>query len=778
MDIDMKRRMAVLMACLLAAPCLAKTVTVDDDGEACFQTIQEAINGSSDGDTIVVRTGTYDGDVLFNGRRVTLRSEDPDNVAVVQATVIVGGERPAVVFDFNEDGDSVLDGFTITGQGILCTGTTPTISRNVIRNCNGQGIRGTNGAAPTIVGNTIVSSRQEGIYMCGGLIEGNTIAQNLGGIAFCDGPIRDNIISDNAGGGGLSFCNGDIVGNVITGNYSGTHGGGIYNCAGTIRNNIIAGNRAERDGGGLYNCTKAILNNTIVGNVAGDLGGGLSQCPSTVRNNIIAFNAATLAGGIYGPCSNTYNAYWSNAGGNFGGGPTWGLGDISVDPRFAVNGYWDDNGTADADDDFWVNGDYHLRSRIGRWSVAARQWIADDFTSQCIDAGSPSSDWSAELWPHGQRINLGVYGGTPQASLSPAELGHRADLNHDGRVGPPDLQQFSLGWAVEADLLAEDFDRNGAVDFNDFAILAASWRTGPPPPTPPLPDPMTWATRPYATGPRSIAMVATKATSADGTGVEYYFEEFFHPEFNSGWTTFGPDEEPHWEDTNLVPQETYWYRVKVRNRGNLLETQWSQRFAATTPREDFLAPAPNPLTWESEPHRSAPGTIQMVATQADDESGVEYEFECTSHPVYSSGWQDSPAYKVAALPEGRYTFRTRARDKSPANNATFFSSEVTVDLLPPTPDPLQWEFVPEKIQIGTGSLNYHATMTAVEATDADGPVEYFFWCTNESGFSSRWQSERTYTVKLGGKHVYAAFRVRARDASGNQTGWSPELPAQ
>jgi hypothetical protein len=39
-------------------------------------------------------------------------------------------------------------------------------------------------------------------------------------------------------------------------------------------------------------------------------------------------------------------------------------------------------------------------------------------TSPCIDAGDPNSDWTGEIWPHGERINMGTYGGTQQASMS------------------------------------------------------------------------------------------------------------------------------------------------------------------------------------------------------------------------------------------------------------------------------------------------------------------------------------------------------------------------
>ncbi|MHC4649085.1 MAG: hypothetical protein ACYTBJ_26845, partial [Planctomycetota bacterium] len=51
--------------------------------------------------------------------------------------------------------------------------------------------------------------------------------------------------------------------------------------------------------------------------------------------------------------------------------------------------------------------------------------------------------------------------------------------------------------------------------------------------TPPSPDPMSWATVPYATGASSIAMVATTAT--DVSGVEYYFDCTAGGGQDSGW---------------------------------------------------------------------------------------------------------------------------------------------------------------------------------------------------------------------------------------------------
>ena len=814
----MNRRIAVWIASLLIVPCSADLIIVDTAGPAQYQTIQEAINNSRDGDTIVVKPGTYSEQVGFNGRRVTVRSENPNDPAVVEATVITGGTRSSVFFDFGEGRDSVLEGFTITGQGIFCAGTSPTISKNVIRDSATSGITGESDATPAIVGNTITSSQQEGIYGCNGPIQGNTVSQNRGGIAYCDGDVRDNIVSNNrlegvyacdgliegntisrnsagvgycnglirdnwisANGdaGGLYYCNAQIIGNAIVDNIASSEGGGLFSCHGSILNNVIAGNRADTDGGGLYDCAQLIGNNTIVGNVAGARGGALNRCPGTLSNNIIAYNEAMVAGGIYGPSDNSYNAFWTNTGGNFGGDALSGRGDQVVNPGFAADGHWDRNGTAQTEDDLWIHGDYHLKSQAGRWDPEARQWVADSVTSPCIDEGDPGSNWSAELWPHGLRINLGAYGGTPAASWSPSEVGFLADLNQNGQIGPDDLEQLAAAWLLEEDLLAADLNRDGVVDLHDFVILGRLWGTAPPPPSPPTPDPMTWDIDPYGTSPYSIAMVATTAVSTDGTGIEYYFENAFYPTTNSGWVVFAGGQEPRWEVTELAPNSMHWFQVKARNRGNLLETGWSDVVPGMTLREDFTAPTPNPMTWETRPYGSASDTIRMVATEAVDPSGVEYKFTCTSHPQYTSSWQGSPTYEVTPVPHGRYTFIVQARDKSAARSTTASSVSATADMQPPTPDPMQWEVEPYEVKLG-GDLEYGATMTAVQAIDDVEGVEYFFECTTRSGFSSGWQTSREYTVLLGRRAQGQRFRVKARDTSSshNETGWSSEVIAR
>jgi len=167
----------------------------------------------------------------------------------------------------------------------------------------------------------------------------------------------------------------------------------------------------------------------------------------------------------------------------------------------------------------------------------------------------------------------------------------------------------------------------------------------------------------------------------------------------------------------------------------------------------------------------------MVATTASDESGVEYFFACTSNTTYSSNWQDEPVYRTTSLPKGTYSFVVRVRDKSPNQNTTGDSVQITVDLESPTPDPMKWESEPAEFYNGGGTFDYWAEMTAAEVTDPGGSVQYYFECTTESDFSSGWQSSRTYKVKIGRSGQAQRFRVKARDIHGNQTAPSSTLPA-
>ena len=834
----MKKLIVAFVCSLGVYTCQAEIIYVP----AQFNNIQEAIDNSWHGDTVIVSPDTYNESISFKGRAITLTSEYPNDPNVVQLTIITASSDYSVTFEIGEGSDSVLTGFTITGRGIYCKDTSPTISKNIIRDCGNVGIEGGNDAAPTISDNTISRNNDGGIAWCDGLISGNIIISNRtissagttkrdygGGLYYCNGQIVGNVVANNYAkvmGGGIYGGSSNISNNIIVGNKTiGSSGGGLCNCQGPIHHNIIAGNRSSNDGGGLYGCRNDIYNNTIVGNIAVGNGGALFNCTGSVRNNIIVFNQAGFIGGIYGVCNNSYNTFWyNNIDEHLGGGAMWGPGDIIVQPSFAIDGYWSDpcNTPGDSTDDVWVNGDYHLKSEVGRWDPNGPFWVIDSKSSQCMDIGDPNSDWTAELWPHGKGINTGAYGGTAQASMSLKLEGNIANLNNDpcDWVDYNDMMLLTDKWLCEVNEaplaeepngnreyrrmleylrripLAEDLDRGGLVNFIDFAIFVNNWR---PQPLPPIPDPMTWATPPYAASSYSIAMVATTATSTDGSGVQYYFKCTFGGGHDSGW-----QDEPNYIDTGLSADTEYRYKVQARNKADEMETDWSDERSATTLPEDATPPEPDPAEWETEPYATSSTSIRMEAKVASDPSGVEYKFECLSHPAYSSNWQDDdPVYEVTNLPEGTFSFVVRVRDKSPNHNTTGDSTPVvTVDLQPPTPDPMIWDpnldpygYDGKPRKVGSPPFNYWATMRAAKATDENG-VEYKFVCTNDSNFSSgglvdrehgdgvEWRNEdnvpgdpRTYEVKLGGPGVYTEWVVIARDRSPSQnetnSSWPP-----
>ncbi|MDH4241910.1 MAG: hypothetical protein OEW48_20300, partial [Phycisphaerae bacterium] len=74
--------------------------------------------------------------------------------------------------------------------------------------------------------------------------------------------------------------------------------------------------------------------------------------------------------------------------------------------------------------------------------------------------------------PNGERINMGVYGGTAEASMSLSDAGNIADLNIDGQVNYRDMKLLTDKWAYESLLMPEDLSRDGTVNFTDFAIFA------------------------------------------------------------------------------------------------------------------------------------------------------------------------------------------------------------------------------------------------------------------------------------------------------------------
>jgi predicted outer membrane repeat protein len=287
------------------------------------------------------------------------------------------------------------------------------------------------------------------------------------------------------GGGMFNFGNSPMLADCIFSiNRADANGGGMFNfeSSPTVNNCTFSENSANR-GGGMFNFgSSLILTNCIFRvNRADTNGGGIlnkQRSHPTLISCIFSGNSATNGNAI--SCESDNQQYPSQVQANncifwSDGNEIWNNDNSVITITYSdVHGGWPGQGNIDADPCFanTNNGNYHLKSEVGRWDVSTQTWIKDAVTSPCIDAGNPDSDWTKELWPNGERINMGVYGGTLEASMSLSDAGNIADLNIDGQVDYRDMKLLTDKWPYEGLLIPEDLSRDGIVNFTDFAIFA------------------------------------------------------------------------------------------------------------------------------------------------------------------------------------------------------------------------------------------------------------------------------------------------------------------
>jgi len=296
------------------------------------RTIQYGIDAASAGDTVIVAEGIYSNwgyFIDFDGKAITVRSNDPNDPAVTKATIIkTPGCYSGFRFHSSEDLNSLLAGFTIIadydnygpdyGGGILCENTSsPTIYNCVIKECSahygGGGIACLGSSSPCVVNCTITDN--DGFN---------------GSAIYCDANSNPQIIN----------C-------LIKNNY----GVGMIHCK---------------------NSSPAITNCTITANPDGD---GLycysngAICSPTIKNCIFAYNSDTAIaewGDLADP-SVAFCLFYNNANGDWYDYDTT----TTLTGALAINALPEANDNID--DDPLLTPNAHLQA-----------------ASPCIDAGDSS----------------------------------------------------------------------------------------------------------------------------------------------------------------------------------------------------------------------------------------------------------------------------------------------------------------------------------------------------------------------------------------------------
>ncbi len=254
---------------------------------------------------------------------------------------------------------------------------------------------------------------------------------------------------------------------IIRGNMALRRGGGVYNgdTQATFINCVFAGNRALlNNGGGVINFGPAaqprFFNCTVFANTAPTGGGIFNDGGSaTVVNSILwanADNRGIVEGAQINPGTGTLNISYSIVHaytGQFFGG----FGMSGADPLF-VNAAGPDGIPGTADDD--------LRLQTESPAINAGDPAFDPTTAAIDVAGA--------VRVQGCRVDKGAYE-SPYVPLA-------GDFNDDGLIDLVDAAYFQLcfaapqanpAWAT-ACLCIFDDNANGAIDFDDWAVLAAA----------------------------------------------------------------------------------------------------------------------------------------------------------------------------------------------------------------------------------------------------------------------------------------------------------------
>ena len=220
-----------------------------------YWTIQDAIDASSNGDTVLVEDGLYQltESIDFKGKAITVISENGYENCTIDGQwpgfiyPDVGGWSCIKFINF-EGNDSVLSGFQIisgTKGGIYIAYASPTIEncwirRNATRE-GGGGIYSVEGSP--VIKNSIINMNNA--YTLSGSIGGGGLAFDGGNPSLINCAINNNRAEDIQGGGvfgnntSLLIMNSSIVNNI---GYWQAGGGGIHvegNSTLTITNSIL-----------------------------------------------------------------------------------------------------------------------------------------------------------------------------------------------------------------------------------------------------------------------------------------------------------------------------------------------------------------------------------------------------------------------------------------------------------------------------------------------------------------------------------------------------------
>ena len=251
-----------------------------------YDYIQHAISDANTGDEVIVAQRSYVEKIDFLGKALTVRSAEPTDPAVVCGTVIQNQDT-LVMFAGKEGADSVLDGLTLLwgGDGVSCSGASPTIRRCNITGNRRTGLRLQNQSNPTITDCRITANDCPGIEMS------STRQGRI--VRYSQGTIRNCIIAANRHegilGGKPTIINCTIVENLDE---------GVTATVPTVTNSILYFNNRGGDGTQINSSFATVAYSDVEGGWPGD--GNIQADPNFVAlGQWVGANEATADPGVW-----------------------------------------------------------------------------------------------------------------------------------------------------------------------------------------------------------------------------------------------------------------------------------------------------------------------------------------------------------------------------------------------------------------------------------------------------------------------------------------------
>ncbi|MHC4153548.1 MAG: right-handed parallel beta-helix repeat-containing protein, partial [Planctomycetota bacterium] len=695
---------------------LPQIIEVSGDPNA----IQTAIDEAKDGDLLIVAPGVYDANINLGGKAITVTSTNPDDPNVVARTIIdCALTSRGFIFNSGEDANTIVDGFTVingsvtgeNGGGIYVdSNSAPTIRNLIIRNCsaaadefgvggNGGGIYVDVNTAPVFIACTVV----------------NCTADSNGGGAYCDvnsaAAFRGCNFNQNIAGwgGGIFYHSVNLASEVndcnLMENFA-LYGGGMYfdpNSSGLVIDSAFVGNDANTDGGGMY----------IV--YANDV---------TVTDCNIFSNTGYRGAGIY--CESALTVTISRCEIKRNKAPDIAVVDVNDpnDPNSSITGYgggiwcW---GTPALINDCVIANNVANTSGGGLYITGG---AVSPYVFNCLiinnqagrDGGGISANWHAEPF---------IANCTVSGNAAPGTFGY---LNGNTGFGGG----LYCGYGSRTTVTESIFWNNYALDgyeiavgtgFNDLYDPLCSHLTvrysdvkggladvkvdnGCPLPT--------W-------GPAAINIDPLFITGPLG---DYYLSQTAagQPQ-NSPCLDFGS------VNASYLGLNAYTTRTDEMFDKGVVDLGYHY-----------------PLSRYAEPCRICDLIFDGIINFRD-------------YAVFAQGWLDEACSDNNDWCGGSdLSFDTYV---DYTDLAFFAACWLVQDFQPPIPNPSRWDVEPYSISI---TPPYTIAMSAEATYDAWGwGIQYYFKCLSDDGYTSGWQSSRTYDLTGLSLGTEMCFRVKARE---------------